>query len=181
MAQLVIKRYATALFDIAKEKEAIDAFEEQVKTIYEIIKQQPEFISLLDHKRISHEEKIKLLETTFEGRVNNELVGLLILLVTKKRQIYILDILQEFLRLVKEAKGQVKATLTSAIPLSNEQLAQIKAKLEKSTQKTIELETVIDKSIIGGMIIRVGDKVVDSSIKGKLNGLKSQLSNLRLA
>lgn len=176
-----MKRYATALFDIAKEKEAIEDFEKQAEMICEIVKQEPELIQLLEHPQILQDEKIALIEKVFMGRVYEELVGLLVLIIRKNRQTLMVEILEKFLGLAREARGQVKATVTSAIPLTQEQLAQIKANLETSMSKTIELETVIDKSIIGGLILHVGDKVVDGSIKGKLNGLKSQLNNLRLA
>jgi F-type H+-transporting ATPase subunit delta len=127
------------------------------------------------------EDKIKMMETAFEGKIYDELVGLFVLIIKKNRQIYLVEILEQFLGLVKEAKGQVKAIVTSAIPLTNQQLAQIKANLEKSTQKTIDIESKVDGSIIGGLVIHVGDQVVDGSIQGKLNGLKSQLNSLRLA
>lgn len=181
MAELVTKRYATALFDIAKEKEAIEDFEKQVQMILSTIQEEPEFVQLLEHPHILQEEKIKVVETIFMGRVYEELVGLLVLILRKNRQMLMLDILNKFLRLVEAYRGQVKVTVTSAIPLSEQQLAQIKTNLEKNTEQTIELETMIDESIIGGLIVHIGDKVVDGSIKGKLNGLKSQLNSLRLA
>lgn len=181
MAELVTKRYATALFEIAKEKEAMGDFEKQVQMICDTMSKDPELMQILEHPHIIQEEKIQVIEKIFIGRVYEELVGLLVLIVRKNRQSFMLDILNKFLRLAEEDRGQLKATVTSAVTLTNEQIAQIKANLAANTGKTIELETAIDESIIGGMILHVGDKVVDGSIKGKLNSLKSQLSNLRLA
>ena len=83
--------------------------------------------------------------------------------------------------MVSQHLGIVKATVTSAVELSKEQLAQIRNKIENGTGKTVELHTIINPSIIGGMIIRVGDHVVDASISGRLQTLKEKLTNLRLA
>ena len=181
MAELVSKRYAAALFEIAKEKEAMDDFEKEASLVCQILEKEPELLKLLEHPQVLMEEKIKIMETTFDGKIHDELLGLFVLIIKKNRQVFLIEILEQFLGLVKEAKGQVKAIVTSAIPLTNKQLAQIKETLEKNTHKTIELESKVDKSIIGGIVIRVGDQVVDASIQGKLNGLKAQLNNLRLA
>jgi F-type H+-transporting ATPase subunit delta len=181
VAELVTKRYAAALFEIAREKEAIDDFETQATVVCQILQKESDLLKLLEHPKVLMEDKIKMMETAFEGKIYDELVGLFVLIIKKNRQIYLVEILEQFLGLVKEAKGQVKAIVTSAIPLTNQQLAQIKANLEKSTQKTIDIESKVDGSIIGGLVIHVGDQVVDGSIQGKLNGLKSQLNSLRLA
>lgn len=181
MAQLVTKRYATALFDIANEQGAMKSFEDQVSIMKDALEKEGEFFTILSHPSILQAEKIQMVETVFKGKVSEELVGLLVLSIKKGRQDLILDIFETFLIMAKEDRGVISATVTSAIPLKEEQLAQIKANIEKNTGKQIELETKIDQTLIGGMIIRVGDKVVDGSIRGKIQGLKVQLNNLRLA
>ncbi|MGL4736739.1 MAG: ATP synthase F1 subunit delta [Cellulosilyticaceae bacterium] len=181
MAQLVTKRYATALFDIANEQGAMKSFEDQVKTMKEVLENEKDFFTLLSHPSILQAEKIQVVENIFDGRVAEELVGLLVLIIKKGRQDLILDIFETFLTMAKADRGVILAAVTSAVPLKDEQLAQIKANIEKNTGKTIELEAAVDSSLIGGMIIKVGDKVVDGSVRGKLSGLKTQLNNLRLA
>lgn len=181
MAELVTKRYAAALFDIAKEKEAIDDFEKEATLVCQILEKETDLLKLLEHPQMLMEDKIKVMESAFDGKIYDELMGLIALIIKKNRQMFLVEILQQFLGLVKEAKGQVKAIVTSAIPLTNQQLAQIKTNLEKSTKKTIELESKVDANIIGGLMIHVGDRVVDGSIQGKINGLKTQLNSLRLA
>jgi F-type H+-transporting ATPase subunit delta len=181
VAELVTKRYAAALFDIAKEKEAIDDFEKEATLVCQILEKETDLLKLLEHPQMLMEDKIKVMESAFDGKIYDELMGLIALIIKKNRQMFLVEILQQFLGLVKEAKGQVKAIVTSAIPLTNQQLAQIKTNLEKSTKKTIELESKVDVNIIGGLMIHVGDRVVDGSIQGKINGLKTQLNSLRLA
>lgn len=181
MAQLVTKRYATALFDIANEQGAMKNFEDQVSTMKEVLEKETDFFTVLSHPSILQAEKIQMVETIFKGKVSEELVGLLVLIIKKGRQDLILNIFEAFLTMAKADRGVISATVTSAMPLKEEQLAQIKANIENNTGKEVELEVTVDQTLIGGMIIKVGDKVVDGSIRGKIQGLKVQLNNLRLA
>jgi F-type H+-transporting ATPase subunit delta len=181
VAELITNRYATALFEVAKENNAVKNYEEQVKIIYDTLLKNPEFLQVLSDPKIILEEKYSLAEKVFEGKVYDELVGLFILLVRKNRQNYTLDILAQFLEMAQADAGILLATVTTAMPLKKEQLAQIKTNLEKSTKQTIDLVTVVDKDLIGGIIIQVGDKVVDGSVSGQLNTLSNKLKDLRLA
>ena len=99
----------------------------------------------------------------------------------KGRQSEMINVLEGFLERIKKESGIVKATVTSAVALKEGQVEAIKAKLEASTKSKIELETIVDEGIIAGLVIRVGDKVVDASIKGEMQALKKQLSKLRPA
>ena len=83
--------------------------------------------------------------------------------------------------MVDEESGIIKAEVTSAIPLSEAQLNSLKEKIEASTNSKVEIKTFVDESIIAGLVIKVGDRLVDASYKGQLADLKKQLSKLRLA
>lgn len=180
MAELVTKRYATALFSTALEKNAVDELWQEASEICKIFLDNPDYMVLLGHPKILIEEKIDALTKAFDGKIADELMGLLVLMVKKSRENYIIDVLNEFIKMAKEKAGYIEAVVTSAINLEENQLMQIKENIQTSTNKKVELVTVVDETIIGGLIIRVGDKVVDNSIKGKMNVLKGQLSNLRL-
>lgn len=181
MAKLVVKRYATALFDLAVSENAMAKYEEEVKVIVSALQDTPDFMAVLNDHKVTKEDKIRLIETIFDGKVADPLVGLLVLLVKKGRQSELLEILEGFLDGVKAETGIIKAVITSAVPLKEAQLNALKEKLEANTKSKIELETIVDASIIAGLVIRVGDKVVDASIKGEMQTLKKQLSELRLA
>lgn len=181
MAKLVLRPYANALFEIAKESGNVGLFEEEVRIVLETLEKEIEFMELLKHPKITAEEKIDLIDKIFAGKVADEITGILTIIVKKGRQDSLLPILELFLDMVSDHLGVVKATVTSAVELSKEQLAQVRSKIESGTSKTVELHAEVDKSLIGGMIIRVGDRVVDASISGRLQSLKDQLTNLRLA
>lgn len=181
MAGLISKRYATALFDIAKEQGAMDTFKEQATLIRNLFSTESDYLAILGHPTVLIQEKIKMIEDAFSGQVADEFVGLLALVIKKERQAFIIEILDTFIEMAKTEAGIVQGTVISALPLKDEQLAQIKSNIEQKIGGTIELTTEVDKSLIGGMIIRVGDKVVDGSIRGQMETLKVQLNNLRLA
>ena len=181
MAEIVVNRYATALFEIAKEQGAMTKFKEEASMICHILDGEPEYINLLSHPSVIEEQKLELIREAFGNKVADEFIGLMELIIKKSRTEYLIGILKKFIEMAKVEEGLLKGTVTSAMPLTNQQIAQIKANLEQGTGKTIELDVVVDTSLIGGLIVRVGDKVVDGSIKGQMDTLKSQLNNLRLA
>ena len=181
MAKLVIKRYATALFDLAASEGTTQKYEEEVKVITRALHDEPDFMAVLNNHKVTMEDKISLIENVFADRVSNPIIGLMVLLVKKGRQSDLLGVLEAFLERVKAESGIVKAVITSAVPLKEAQLTALKEKLEASTESKIEIETIVDTSIIAGLVIKVGDKVVDASVKGEMQTLKKQLSDLRLA
>lgn len=180
MGQLISDRYAKALFDLAVESNKIDEFESQVGSLYTILKTEKDFTELLQHPQIIAEEKIELLQKVFEAKVSSEIMGLLVLIIRKNREEYLLDVLNAFLDKVKEYKGIVTATVISAVALDNEQISQIKMLLTKRLKKQIQIETQVVHSIIGGLIIRVGDSILDASIGGRLQALKASLYDSQL-
>ena len=181
MAKLVVKRYATALFDLAASEGAMAKYEEEVKVIVKALHDEPDFMAVLQDHKVTREDKISIVENIFTEKVSAPIVGLLVLLVNKGRQAEILNVLEAFLDRVKAESGIIKAVVTSAIPLKEAQLAALKEKLEIGTKSKIELETIVDSSIIAGLVVRVGDKVVDASYKGEMQTLKKQLSKIKLA
>ncbi len=181
MAKLIAKKYATALFELAASEGLVEKYEQQVKAIYTALQDETDFMAVLKDYKITLEEKVSLTEKVFSENTMYPIVGLLVLLIKKGRQDSLLEVLDTFLDMVKKSSGIVKAVVISTLPLKSEQLQRVKEKLEASTKCQIELETIIDKSIIAGLVIRVGDKVVDASIKGEMQTLKKQLSELRLA
>ena len=110
------------------------------------------------------------------------MTGLLILMVSKDRQQYITDTLKYFADKVLEFKRVGKAKVTTAKALSESQKAKVVARLLATTNYvSFNMEYAVDESLIGGMVIRIGDRVVDSSIKTKLDGLAKDLTNIQLA
>lgn len=181
MAKLISKTYGEALFEIAVEENKMDDFLEEVQAVVQVIKENPELHQLLMHPKISKEEKNSVLESIFKGRISDELTGFLALVIQKERYGELNAILQYFIEKIKEEKGIGVAFVTTAMELKESQKKQIVDKLLETTgYKVMEMHYDIDETVIGGMVIRIGDRVVDSTIKSKLEVLKKQLYKIQM-
>ncbi|MBR1470343.1 MAG: F0F1 ATP synthase subunit delta [Lachnospiraceae bacterium] len=176
MAKLVSATYGDALFSLACEEHKEDAFYDEVTALQQILKENPDFSALMNHPKVSKEEKEKVLEAVFSGRVDAELTGFLLLLLKKDRYADLDAILTHFMAKVKEYKGIGVGYVRSAIELNAAQKQQIEAKLlETTSYHKMEMHYTVEPALIGGLVIRIGDHVVDSSIRTKLDGLKREL------
>ena len=181
MAKLISNIYGEALFELAVEEEKTDAMLEEIDGIKNVFLENPEYIKFLNHPRISAEEKIKTTETIFAGRIDKQLVGFLSIIITKGRCESLMEILDYFLDRIKEFKGIGVAYVTTPFELPKEKKEAICKKLLATTSfKEMEMHYAINPDLLGGMQIRIGDRVVDSSIQTKLNQLQRDLLKLQV-
>ena len=181
MAKLVSKTYGDALFAVAMEDGRMDEFFEAAIALEEILRTNEDFSKLMNHPKIMKEDKVKIVEETFGNRIPREIVGVMTLLVTKGRAEDMLSVFDYFVDLVKEEKKIGKAYVTTAVSLSDTQKEKVEEKLLHTTKyESFEMNYSVDESLIGGMVIRIGDRVVDSSIKTKLYELTRELRNVQI-
>lgn len=184
MAKLVSKTYGEALFEIAmdvKEGDKAGELMDEIIQVKEIVRQNPEFDKLLKHPGIPKQEKIQVVKNVFKEHISEELLGFLEVVLQKERYNELPAIFEYFIEKVKEVKKIGVAYVNSAVELTEAQKEQVKAKLLQTTPyETMEMHYSVDESLIGGMVIRINDRVVDSSIKSKLNDLTRQLLQIQL-
>lgn len=183
MAKLVSKTYGEALFEIAMENGGVkmDGLLAEVQQVGAILKENPEFDKLMMHPGVPKQDKVTAMENVFKGRVSNELTGLMEIVIQKERYSELQEIFAYFITRVKEAKGIGIAHITSAVSLTKEQQSATVAKLLETTKyKSIEADFKEDAALIGGMVIRINDRVVDSSVRSKLDDLTRQLLQIQL-
>lgn len=182
MAKLVSKTYGDALFDVALEKNAVEAFADEILAVTEAFLENPDLMKVLEHPKIVKEEKIRFIESVFKGRVMDEITGFLVLLITKGRQHDLNDIFEYFNGRVREYKNIGVAYVTTPKEMSESQKDRLTEKLIATTKyESFEMHYAVDESLIGGIVIRVGDRVIDSSIKTKLEDISRNLKNIQLA
>lgn len=182
MARLVSKVYGEALFDLAMEKQSVDILYEEAVGVREVLRQNNDLMLLLTHPKISREERVDAVGNIFRGRVSDDMAGFLSLAVEKGRADELDAILGYFLSLVKEYKKIGVVFVTSAIELNETQRAKVEQKLLATTNyASLEMHYKVDASLIGGMVIRIGDRVVDSSIRTKLSRMEKQLQEIQLS
>jgi F-type H+-transporting ATPase subunit delta len=181
MAKLASKVYGEALFQIAVEEDRIDEILEEISQVRQALEENQELALLMEHPKIVREEKVQLVDDCFKGRVSDDVAGFLSV-VTAKGRFKELPAMFDYLTLrMKEFQKIGIVTVTSAMELREEQQDVIRKKLLATTDyKSLEITWKVDESLIGGMIIRIGDRVVDSSLKFKLEQLTSQLLKVSL-
>lgn len=181
MAKLVSKTYGDALFALALEADKLDFMLDEVKTVSLVLKENEDLTRLMNHPKIGKEEKIRLIEDVFKGRVSDELVGLMRMIVEKDHYNELTDVFDYFITEVKEYRNIGTAYVTSAAELSEAQKAAVEKRLLETTKYVqFEMHYTVDAGLIGGMVIRIKDRVVDSSIKSKLYDLTRELTKIQL-
>ena len=181
MAKLVSKTYGDALFDMAVEENRMDSLMEEITLLETVLKENEDFEKILIHPEIPLEEKLQVVEDVFKGRISDALTGLLRIVVTKGRYKELPDIFAYFIARVKEYKKIGVAEVTSAVELGGEQKKKIEQKLLDTTRyETMEIEYKVDPEKIGGLMIRIGDRIVDSTIRSRLDRLTASLMKISL-
>ena len=178
MAELISTTYAQALFDVCVEENKVDEFFDEVRFVNEAIKNNESFFDILKTPRINITEKKKIIDDVFGGRLTNEIINFIKILIDKRRIAYIIEIADEFEGMVYSYKGIVKAKAYSSICLSNEQIKKLERKLSEQSKKTVEIENIVDESLLGGIMIKFNDKVIDDTLKGKLERLGNNLNRI---
>ncbi len=181
MAKLVSTTYGEALFELAVSENKEDEILEEITTLKQILEENPDFSKFMNHPKILKEDKLQMIEDVFRSRVSDELVGFLHLIVVKERYSELEEILECFTDKMKKHKGIGVAFVTTPKELSDPLRKDVEKKLLETTDfRSMEMHYDVDESLIGGMIIRIGDRVVDSSVKSKLAKLQSDLLKTQL-
>ncbi len=181
MAKLVSKVYGDALFETAMETGKLDTLYEEANALVPILEGNPELLTLLGNPQIVKEEKVAIIHQVFGQKVAEELLSFLSIIVEKDRQNDMIAIFRYFIDRVKEHKRIGAAFVTSAVELKDDQKAGLEKKLLETTSYVeFEMHYSVDPSLLGGMVVRIGDHVVDSSIKTRLYELKKELSAFQL-
>lgn len=181
MAKLVSQTYGDALMQLAVESNRMDEFLPQAVELVEVLTTNQELVTLLEQPKIVKAEKVKIIEDIFEGKVAKEIIGLMIMLIEKAHYADMADVFTYFVSAVKEAKRIGVATVTTALEISDAQKSAVEKKLlETTSYETFEMHYVVDASLIGGMTVRIGDKIVDNSVKTKLYQLSKELKAIQV-
>lgn len=181
MAKLISKTYGEALYELAMEENIVDELLLEVQMVRKIFAEDTDFIRFMNHPQVTREEKADVIEHSLKGRVSDNLTGFIELIVEKGRFKSIDSIFAYFIDAVKEQKGIGIAYVSTPMALSEIQKSEISEKLLSTTRyNEMEMNYQIDVSLIGGMVIRIGDRVVDTSIKSKLYALTKNLQKIQL-
>ncbi len=169
-------KYARAIFELAQEENKLDDYDKDLALVRADVFTLPEAVTFFKNPLVPHQAKKDLLTKAFKGEVSDNVMNFLLLLTDKNRIGIFNEIYEIFSGLKNDAQGILIADVTTAFPLTKSQETKLGMKLAEVTRKKIKIRRHEDKSILGGVIVRVGDKRIDGSAAGRLQALKGSLA-----
>lgn len=171
----IASRYAKSLLELAVEKKAIAKVVKDMELFSSICESNRDFVIMLRNPVINHGQKLKILQSVFTDKVNSMTMSILEIITRKGREQYLPEIASAFKQQYNKMKGIVEASVTTVVPLS----ATLKKEVNKvlkglSDGGDVELTEIVDPDIIGGFVLKIGDKQIDDSVSGRLRELKLQ-------
>lgn len=175
----VAKRYSAALFEVAKRDGILDAVAEDLLLVERYMEEQPTLRAVLTQPLMTEDRKSKMVSDFFGDRVTATSLNFIKLLIRKRRADLIDETIDQFRTLFSEYLNIVDATASTAVPMTKQQVDLLTKGLEQVTGKRVNLTTTIDSQIIAGVVVRIGDHIVDGSVRGRLHRLEQHLLGTR--
>ncbi|MCQ2559212.1 MAG: F0F1 ATP synthase subunit delta [Clostridia bacterium] len=169
------ERYAEALYDLAKGLDKAEDVEQELLAVKDIVEKDRDLQKILYHPRITAEEKKELLQTLFQGKIAEVTFSFLPLLVDKQREQYLCDIVDAFVLKANEDRNILAAEISSAVALSDSEKAGLKKVLTKVTGRDMVTEFAVDPELMGGVVVKIGDRVIDGSLKTRFAAMREYL------
>jgi F-type H+-transporting ATPase subunit delta len=175
MGSMVARRYALALFQLVKEQELIDTVEEELRVVKEVFFGNEDLRAVLESPKISREKKKEILSSAFAS-VNPLVLNTLMLLVDRHRENEIMDVASEFSELANEERGIEAANVYSIRPLTDDERNALSVSFAKKIgKKSLQIENFVVSDLLGGIKVRIGNRIFDGSLRGKLDRLERTL------
>lgn len=171
-----VRHYSQALFSLAFEEKKIDRFLSDLELVYDIIKRSKDFKRLLSNPEILFKEKEKIIKNIFKNRLLPEIYNFAFLLIKKDNLNLLGEIFYNFKKRALEEKNVLEVGVISAVDLKKPQEKKIAKILKEKTKKEIKIKKSLNPKIIGGVIIKIGDEVLDLSLKKRLEVLRQSLT-----
>ncbi len=169
----IAERYATALFDLATEAKVVDAVEKDLDGLDGLLKESVELRRLVTSPLFSREDQAKAMGAVLDKAGAHKITKNFVGLVARNRRLFALpNMIAAFRQLLADERGEVTARVTSARALKDKQVEALKKALHAALGKDVKLDLAVDEELLGGLIVKVGSRMIDSSIRTKLNNLK---------
>lgn len=169
------RKYGTAIFEIANEDNKLEEYGRELADVSQALFAQAELKDFLTNPQIQPEDKKQVLLRLLKDQVSPMMMNFLLLLVDKRRIVLLEAINDCYQELSNKAQGIIVADVTTAYELKAELRSRLNSKLESVTGKKVQLRTHQDQSIIGGVVVKIGDTRIDGSVIGRLQALKAEL------
>lgn len=177
MYEYLDRRYALALYEVAESKGKVEEYLNDLSQIVKLIKGNKEFSEVIKHPQISTSQKKKMFIKIFKGKIDEDLLSFLLILIEKDRILFLEEKLEQMKKIHLEKNNKLLAEVKTVIPLSEDQKQRLIDKLSNKYHKQIILQEIIDKKIIGGVYVHVGNEVIDGTLKTRLDDIRRLILN----
>ena len=175
----VAGRYATALFDLAEQAKALNSIASDLAQLQSMIAESDDLSALVRSPVVTREDQAKGMDAVAEAAGFSDLTRKFIATVTHNRRLnQIVPICVGFRKLLAAHRGETSAEVISARPLTDEQMAALTAELNRATGRTVDVNAKVDESLLGGLVVKLGSRMIDSSLKTKLNTLTEVMKGI---
>ncbi len=175
----IAARYATAMFELASEGKALDALEDDVAALEGAMESSEDLRDLIHSPIYGRDETAAAIGGVADAMGLNAITGNTLRLMASKRRLFVMPALLTALReMIAEHKGEVSAEVTSAKALTKTQMDKLAKSLKAQVGKDVNLKATVDEDIIGGLVVKVGSKMIDTSIRSKLNALQNSMKEV---
>ncbi|GAB1364839.1 F0F1 ATP synthase subunit delta [Rhodobacter sp.] len=175
----IAARYASALFDLARDEGALEAVDADTRALKAALAESPELTAMIASPVIGRAEQSAAIAAISAKMGLNGLTANTLTLMADKRRLFVLpQLLAELGNLIADAKGEITADVTSAAKLSAAQAKKLSETLAASAGKTVKLNATVDESLIGGLIVKLGSTMIDTSVKSKLASLQNAMKEV---
>ncbi|MHB9143867.1 MAG: ATP synthase F1 subunit delta [Symbiobacteriia bacterium] len=175
IAGSIARRYALALFELGQAKGEVERLRRELDEFHDLVVTTPALTSLLANETMPSRQKKQALQAVLGQDQSLYLRNFLLILVDKHREMALADIVRRFHELADEAEGVIQVEMRSAVQLSDAAAENIRASLAKNLGRTVRLTSRVQKELIGGVVLRIGDQLLDGSLKGRLLRLRKQM------
>ncbi len=180
MAKLIGNRYATSLFEVGLELGKIEEFYKELENINNLFKSEDKLFEIFIHPRISKDEKKSLVNEVFANALSNEVFNFLYIIIDKRREKNLFDIVKEYKSIYDIHNGIIDVSAVTAVPMEENAVNKLQEVLENKLNKKVRLSNELDKSIIGGVLLKMNDKVIDNTLISQLKSMESLIKNISI-
>ena len=173
---VVSDRYAQALFELSQSDNSTDKIQDDLKLVSETLKEYSDLRNLLAHPIISSQDKKEMFNQIFGDKISKYTQNIIMLLIDKKRDSLIPEIAELYKEMYNKLHSRVVADVYTSVEIGSAQLVLLRKRLESYLDKNVEIDTHVDEKIIGGVLVKIGDRVIDGTLKTKFENMAKSLS-----
>jgi F-type H+-transporting ATPase subunit delta len=176
----VAARYAQALFDVARDTNTITETENELRGVLQTVKDSRELQQVLYNPQVPVDLKKEVIKEVFGAHVSKKTLNFLCVILDRRREVYLKDIVAHYIALADETRNVIQAEVTSAVELPAAHKEDLMSILSRMTGKEIRISYHVDPEIVGGLVVRLGDRIIDASIKRQLERLRDSIRETKV-